>query len=61
MFTAKLLKLEVNGGYTPYGKKTCLIFVSISVATTFTAETCQGTFKIQTGALSGDPEKVFYL
>ena len=43
------------------GKKTCLVCDSISTATTFTTEACQETFKIQSGPLTCDSEKVLYL
>ena len=43
------------------GKKTCLVYDSISAATTFTPEACQETFKIQNGPLTNDSKKVLYL
>ena len=42
------------------GKKTCLVCDSISTTTTFTAEACQETFKIQKGPSNYDSEKVLY-
>ena len=39
----------------------CLIWGSISTATTFTSDTCQETFKIQSGPLTCGSEKVIYL
>ena len=41
--------------------KNCLDCDSISVATAFTAEACQKTFKIQSSPLTCDFEKVLYL
>ena len=41
--------------------KSCLVCDSISVATAFTAEACQETFKIQSSPLTCDFEKVLYL
>ena len=41
--------------------KTCLVCDFISTATTFTTEACEETFKIQSGPLTCDSEKVFYL
>ena len=43
------------------GKKTCLVYDSISVATTFTTETCHETFKARIGPLNCDSEEVLYL
>ena len=42
-------------------EKTCLVCNSLSTTTTFTAEACQETFKIQKGPLNCDSEKVLYL
>ena len=42
-------------------EKTCLVCDSISTATAFTTEACQETFKIQSGPLTCDSEKVLYL
>ena len=58
---ATLPKLNESGRCEPCGKKICLVCDSISTATTFTIETCQETFKIQSSPLACDPEKVVYL
>ena len=50
-----------SGRREPCGKKACLICDSISTATNFTTEACQETFKIQSGPLICDSEKVLYL
>ena len=42
-------------------EKTCLVCDSISTATTFTTEAFQEAFKIQSGLLTCDSEKVLYL
>ena len=56
-----LPKISRSGRCEPCGKKTCLVCDSISTATTFTTEACQETFKIQSGPLTCDSEKVLYL
>ena len=56
-----LTKLNESGRCEPCGKRTCLVCDSISTATTFTTEACQETFKIQSGPLTCDSEKVLYL
>ena len=43
------------------GKKTCLVCNSIRTTTTFTMEACSETFKIQSGTLNCNLEKVLYL
>ena len=58
---SKIPKLNGSGRCEPCGKKTCLVCDSISTATTFTTEACQETFKIQSGPLTCDSEKVLYL
>ena len=55
---ATLPKRNEGGRCEPCGKKTCLVCDSISTATTFTTEACQETFKIQSGPLTCDSEKV---
>ena len=42
------------------GKKTCLVFDSISTGTTFITVACQKNFKIQSGPLTCDFEKFFH-
>ena len=58
---ATLPKFNESGRCEPCGEKFCLVCDSISTATTFTIETCQETFKVQSGPLACDPEKVVYL
>ena len=58
---ATLPKINGSGRCESCGKKTCLVCDSISTATTFTTEACQKTFKIQSGSLTYDSEKVLYL
>ena len=58
---ATIPKLNGSGRCEPYGKKTCLVCDSISAATIFTTEACQDTFKIQSGPLTCDSEKVLYI
>ena len=55
---AALPKLNGSDRCEPCEKKTCLVCDSISAATTFTTEACQETFKIQSGPLTCDSEKV---
>ena len=43
------------------GGEACLVRDSINIAATFTTEACQKTFKIQSGPLTFDSEKVPYL
>ena len=58
---AKISKPGESGRSEPCGKKTCLVWDSISTTTTFTTEACQETFKIQKSPLNYDSEKVLYL
>ena len=57
---ATLPILNESGRYEPCGKKACLVCESISTAT-FTTKACQETFKIQSGPLTCDSEKVLSL
>ena len=43
------------------GKKTYLVCNSIRTTTTFTMEACSETFKIQSGTINCNSEKVLYL
>ena len=43
------------------GKKTCLVCNSIRTTKTFTTEACGETFKIRSGTLNFNLEKVLYL
>ena len=45
----------------PCGKKTCLVCNSIRTTTTFSTEACEEVFKIQSGPLNCNSEKVLYL
>ena len=58
---ATLQKINGSGRCEPCGKKTFLVCDSISPASTFTTEVCQESFKIQSGPLTCDSEKVIYL
>ena len=58
---ATLPKLNESGRCEPCGEKTCLVCDSISTATTFKTEVCQETFKVQSGPLTCDSEKVLCL
>ena len=58
---AILPKLSGSGRCEPHGKKTCLVYDSISIPTVFTTEACQETFKIQSGLLICDSEKLLCL
>lgn len=49
---AGLLKINETGKCKPCGKKTCLVYRSIRAGTTFTAEACGKSFKIQNGLLN---------
>ena len=55
---AALAKNNETGRCEPSGKKTCLVCNSIRTTTTFTAETCGEIFKIQSGPLNCNSEKV---
>ena len=43
------------------GKKTCLVFNSIRTSSTLTTKACDESFKIQSGTLNCNSEKVLYL
>ena len=58
---AALPKTNETGRYKPCGKKTCLVCNSIRTTTTFTTEACGEIFKIQSGPLNCNSEKVLYL
>ena len=52
---AILRRLNESGWWCePCGKKSCVVCDSISTAETFSTETCQENFKIQSGPLSCD-------
>ena len=52
---------KTNERCEPCGKKTCLVCNSIRTTTTFTTEACGEIFKIQSGPLNCNSEKVLYL
>ena len=58
---AALPKTNETGRCEPCGKKTCLVCKSIRSTTTFTTEACGEIFKIQSGPLNCNSEKVLYL
>ena len=58
---AALPKINGSCRCEPCGKKACLVCDSISTETTFRTEACQETFKILSGPLTCDSEKVVYL
>ena len=58
---AALPKTKITWRYEPCGKKTCLVCNSIRTNTTFVIEACKETFKIQSGPLNCNSEKVLYL
>ena len=58
---AALPKTNETGRCEPCGKKTCLVCNSIRTTTTFTTEACGEVFKIQSGPLNCNSEKVLYL
>ena len=45
----------------PCGKKTCLVCNSVRTTTTFTTEACGEVFKLQSGLLNCNSEKLLYL
>ena len=57
---AALPKTNETGRCEPRGKKTCLVLNSIRTTTTFTTEACREIFKIQSGPLNCNSEKVLY-
>ena len=50
-----------TGRCEPCGKKICLVCNSIRTTTTFTTEACWKIFKIQSGPLICNSEKVLYI
>ena len=58
---AVLPKTKKNGRCEPCWKKTCLVCNSIRTTTTSTTEACEVIFKIKSGALNCNSEKVLYL
>ena len=58
---AALPKTNETGRCKSCGKKTCLVCNSIRTTTTFTTEACGEIFKIQSGPLNCNLEKILYL
>ena len=58
---APLPTTNETGRCEPYGKKTCLVCNLIRTSTTFRTEACSESFKIQSGTLNCNSEKVIYL
>ena len=59
LVTATLPKTNETGRDEPCGTKTCLVCNSIRATTTFTTETCGEDFKIQSGPLNYNSEKIY--
>ena len=57
---ATLPKANETGRCEPCRKKTCLVCNSVRTTTTFTTEACGEIFKIQSGPLNCNSEKVLY-
>ena len=55
---AALPKANETGRWEPCGKKTCLVCNSIRTTITFTTEACEEIFKIQSGPLNCNSERV---
>ena len=55
---AALPKANETGRCEPCGKKTCLVCDSIRTTTTFTTKPCGESFKIKSGPLNCNSEKV---
>ena len=58
---AALLKSNESRRCKPCGEKTCLVCNPIRLFTTFATEACEEAFKIQSGYLNCNLEKVLYL
>ena len=56
-----LSRTNETGRCKPCGKKTCLVCNSIRNTTTFTTQACGKSFKIQSGPLNCNLEKVLYI
>ena len=61
LIRAALHKTNETERCEPCGKKTCLVCNSIRTTTTSTTEACGEVFKIQSGPLNCNSEKVLYL
>ena len=58
---AALLKTDNSGGSEPCGNGTCQVCDHIITTNTFTTKACGEVFKIQSGPLNCNSEKVLYL
>ena len=58
---AALPKTDNTGGSEPCGKGTCQVCDHIITTNTFTTKACGEVFKIQSGPLNYNSEKVLYL
>ena len=58
---AVLPRMDNAGGSEPCGKGTCQVCDHIIATNTFTTKTCGEVFKIQSGPLNCNSEKVIYL
>ena len=58
---AVLPKMDNAGGSEPCGKGTCHVCDHIITTNTFATKPCEEVFKIQSGSLSCNSEKVLYL
>ena len=58
---AVMPKMDNAGGYEPCGKGTCQVCDHIITTNTFTTKACGEVFKIQSGPLNCNSEKVLYL
>ena len=58
---AALAKTNETGRCEPHGKKTCLVCNSIRTSTTVTTKAYREIFKIQSGPLNCNSEKVLYV
>ena len=58
---AVLPKADNAGGSEPCGKRTCQVCDHITTINTFTTKACEEVFKIQSGPLNCNSEKVLYL
>ena len=58
---APLPKMDNAGGPEPCGKNTCQVCDHITTTNTFTTKACREVFKIQSGPLNCNSERVLYL
>ena len=58
---AALPKMDNDGGSEPCGKGTCQVCYHIIITNTFTTKACGKVFRIQSGPLNCNSEKVLYI